>query len=135
MKKETLKNIFNFLEENEGHRTPFMWKLMNNEPLTDEELFVEGGLSLWGTDITSLPKGLDVGGNLILTGLNLTSLPEGLKVRGSLLLTNSEIASLPKGLKVWGYIDLRDTKLKGYTDVQLREMIKPGFIRKKILKK
>jgi len=87
MEKETLKNIFNFLEENEGKRS-FLWKLKNDEPLTDEELNFKGDLDLNSTRIKTLPKGLKVGGYLFLKDCsNLTSLPEGLEVEGWLDLT------------------------------------------------
>ena len=38
MKKEQLKRIFEFLEEKGEHKTPFLWKWENGEPLTEEEL-------------------------------------------------------------------------------------------------
>jgi len=156
MKTETLRKIFTFLEENGEHNAPLMWKLQNNIPITEkDDLIVKGGLSLWDTDITSLPKGLEVRSNLVVAYSKLTSLPEGLKVGDSLnmfdtkikslpeglvvnrdlYLRGSEIQSLPKGLKVGGFIDLRDTKLTEYTDDDLRKMIEPdGYIRGKIVR-
>jgi hypothetical protein len=169
MKKEALKRIFDFLEEKENHNIPFLWKLINNEPLTKEELIVKGNLNLKGSKITSLPEGLEVGGSLSLIGLAITSLPKSLKVDGTIYLKDSkitslpegfkvgrdlslfgceQITSLPKGLKVGGNLDLRhtkitslseglevggmlymgSTKLEKYTDDELREMVKPGFI-------
>ena len=92
MKKETLKRIFEFLQEKENNNPPFKWKLINNEPLTKEELNVEGSLNLSYSKITQLPKGLEVGGNLYL----------------------------------------REVDLEKYTDEELREMVKPGFIKEKI---
>ena len=92
MKKEQLKRIFEFLEEKENHNVPFLWKYINNIPLTKEELIVKGNLNLNGSKITSLPEGLKVGGDL--------------------------------------HID--NTPLKKYTNKELREMIKPGFIKGKI---
>jgi hypothetical protein len=47
MEKETLKNIFKFLEDEGGHRTPLKFKLLNNEPLTKEELIVDNDLYLF----------------------------------------------------------------------------------------
>jgi len=41
MEKETLKNIFSFLEKNEGHKTPFLWKWENNIPLTEDDLHIK----------------------------------------------------------------------------------------------
>ena len=42
MEKETLKKIFNFLEKNDNRNVPFTWKLLNNEPLTEKDLNIEG---------------------------------------------------------------------------------------------
>ena len=129
MEKETLKKIFTFLEEEENKDKPFMWKLMNNEPLTDEELFVEGDLDLTKTDIESLPDGLKVEANLSLYGCkNIQSLPEGLEVGGFLDLGYSNITSLPKGLKVGGRLFIKNTPLTKYSTEELRQMVNPGYI-------
>ena len=132
MKKEALKRIFNFLEEKGEHKTPFLWKWENGEPLTEEELNIEGDLDLSGRNITSLPEGLKVGDALNLARTNITSLPEGLKVGDVLNLIRTNITSLPEGLKVGGYLIINNTPLEKYTDDELREMIKPGFIKGKI---
>ena len=105
MEKETLKKIFTFLEEEENKDKPFMWKLMNNEPLTDEELFVEGDLDL--------------------TFINIISLPKGLKVNGNLFLGDSSIKSLPEGLQVGGNLNIRNTPLAKRSDQYLLKMIGP----------
>jgi hypothetical protein len=131
MEKETLKKIFTFLEEEENKDKPFMWKLMNNEPLTDEELFVEGDLDLTETDIESLPDGLNVEDILSLYGCkNIQSLPEGLKVGEDLDLGHSNITSLPKGLKVWGRLFIKNTPLTKYSTEELSQMVNPGYINK-----
>jgi hypothetical protein len=153
MEKETLKKIFEFLEENGEHNAPLLWKHINNIPLTDDELHIKGYLDLQGTNITSLPEGLKVGGTLYLQGTNITSLPEGLKVAGVLDLNRcTSLTSLPEGLEVGSYLDIEGTKitslpkglqvesslhiggtpLKKYSDDELREMVKPGFIKGKI---
>jgi hypothetical protein len=174
MKKETLKNILNFLEEKETHKIPFLWKWLNNEPIADNELVIKGDLDLSNRKITSLPKGLEVKYNLYLAhsdietlpkGLkvgntlylnncenlkhlpedldvkgslylqnckNLKYLPEGLKVGGLLDLTKTIIESLPKGLKVGGALFTWGTPLEEFSDNELIEMVKPGFIRGKI---
>ena len=132
MEKEILKKIFTFLEEEENKDKPFMWKLMNNEPLTDEELFVEGDLDLTETDIESLPDGLNVEDNLSLYGCkNIQSLPEGLKVGEDLELQNTPIQLLPKGLKVWGRLFIKNTPLTKYSTEELRQMVNPGYINNK----
>ena len=152
MKKEALKRIFEFLEEKEGHNLPFLWKLMSNEPLTEEELNVKGHLTLSNKGIETLPKGLKVRGDLDLQDSSIKSLPEGLKVRGNLILIDTPITFLPKGLEVGGYLDIRYTKItslpKGlevgatlyikntalleYTDEELKEMVKPGILARRI---
>jgi hypothetical protein len=148
MKIEQLKRIFDFLEEKEEQNPPFMWKLRNDIPLREEELYIKGILDLTHTNIKSLPKGLIVEGHLFLMGSKITSLPEGLKVGGDLSLRGSKITSLPEGLKVGGYLNIskttisllpkglevgyflniRGTQLQKYSDAELIEMIKPGVI-------
>ena len=153
MEKEALKRIFEFLEEKDEHRPPFMWKHMNDIPLTEDDLNIEGDLDLWAMNIKSLPKGLKVGGLLnlefstiqtlpkgLIVGGNLflgsckqlTSLPEGLKVGSFLDIAGTKISSLPKGLEVNSGIYIYSTELEKYTDDELRKMIKPGFIKGKI---
>ena len=129
MKKEALKRIFDFLEEKGEHKVPFRWKLINNEPLAKEELIVDDDLDLAYTYITSLPEGFEVKGFLDLESTSITSLPEGLKVGGFLNLRFcTELTSLPKGLEVVGDLYVENTELKKYTDKELTEMVKPGFI-------
>jgi len=156
MEKETLKNIMHFLEKKDN-KSSIKWKLLNKEPFTEDDLYVNGNLNLFGSEIKSLPEGLKVEGNLFLNDCkNLTSLPEGLKVGESLLLNNcTNLTLLPEGLQVGGYLDLqnctgltllpkgmevgenlyiRKTLLKNYSDEELREMIKPGFIEGEIIR-
>ena len=135
MKQEQLKRIFDFLEEKEEHKVPFRWKLINNEPLTDDELNVEGSLNLNYSKITQLPKGLKVNGGLYLENTNIKSLPEDLRVEFSLFLSYTKIESLPKGLKVFGALRIWNTPIaKKYGDEEIREMIKPGFIKGKVIR-
>ena len=134
MEKEALKRVFDFLEEKEGYKVPFLWKLFNNIPLTEEELTVDGDLNLNNTPLTSLPKGLKVRGYLSLSNTKITSLSEGLKVGDDLYLSNSNLSSLPKGLEVGGFIFIYNTPLTEYTNNELREMIKPGFIKGRIIR-
>ena len=133
MKKETIKSIFNFFENEENKTAPFMWKLKNEIPLTDEELNVKGNLNLSHSEIETLPKGLKVGGTLYLgNSKSLTSLPEGLEVGMHLDLTETNITSLPKGLKVGMSLYIDETPLAKFSDEELKEMVYPGFIKGKI---
>jgi hypothetical protein len=161
MEKETLKNIFNFLEENERHQTPFLWKWVNNIPLTEKDLNIEGELDLTDTDIKSLPDGLKVAGDLNLTETDMRLLPERLEVAGNLYLDHSFIKSLPKDLKVGGDLSieatyivslprglqvggdlyLNDSKLLNYIDYNdsnelrdiVKKMVEPGFIKGNVI--
>ena len=128
MEKEALKRIFDFLEEKGENRAPFKWKILNNEPITKEDLNVKGDLDLSNTEIETLPKGLKVGGWLDLAYTFIESLPEGLKVGGHLDLIETDIKFLPKGLEVGRNLYIDDSPLIKYSDNQLREMIRPGFI-------
>jgi hypothetical protein len=157
MVKETLKRIFEFLEEKENKlievKGSLKWKLAFNEPLTKEDLNIKYGLFLAHSNITYLPEGLKISGNLnisytpklkslpsdldvkgdiYLEGSNITSLPEDLQVGGDLDLAYTKITSLPKGLEVGRNLYIENTELEGYTDEELREMIKPGFIKGEI---
>jgi hypothetical protein len=149
MEKETINNIFEFIKKNDNKNKPLRWKLINNEPLTDDELNIEGNLNLTDSKITQLPKGLKVGDNLNLLGSIITSLPEGLEVGATLDLSYSDIrtlpeglevggglwligcwliTSLPKGLYVGGNLYIFRTNFTNLSDDEIRDMIKPGFI-------
>ena len=129
MEKETLKRIFYFLEEKENQKAPFMWKLLNNEPFIEDELVVKGNLDLEFKKITSLPEGLEVEGNLKLIYTGIRELPEGLIVGRDLEIPYSNMTSLPKGLKVYRNLYIYSSKLRDFSNEELREMIKPGFIK------
>jgi hypothetical protein len=87
------------------------------------------------SEITSLPNDLDVKGSIFLNHCHkLKSLPQGFEVRGNLRLFGSKITFLPEGLKVEGWLDIIDTNLEKYTDDELREMVKPGFIKGEIIR-
>jgi hypothetical protein len=133
MEKEVLKKIFEFLEEKGEHKAPFIWKHMNDIPLTKEELNIKGNLDLTDSKIKSLPEGLKVGGDLYLDGSYVKSLPKGLKVGGDLYLDGSSVHSLPKGLEVYGDLYIADTILASKSDDDLIVMIKPGFIKGEII--
>ena len=138
MEKKALKRIFAFLEKKESksheNKGTFLWKIIFNEPLTNEDLNVKGDLYLRDSKIPSLPKGLKVGGDLDLGWTKITSLPEGLEVGGYLDIRDTKITSLPKGLEVGGNLYIYRTPLKKYTDEQIREMIKSGFIKGRIFR-
>ena len=154
MKKETLKRVFDFLEEKEGQKIPFLWKLLNNIPLTKEDLIVKGDLNLEDSEITSLPEGLTIEGdfffyhtpvelpkglkvdhNLDLKQSKIESLPEDLRVGNDLNLRNCKnLKSLPKGLKVGGDLYIINAELLRYTNNELKEMVKPGFIKGKVIR-
>jgi hypothetical protein len=140
MEKETIKKIFDFLEENDDIKPPFLWKWVNNE-LTKEDLNIKGNLNLEFTTVTSLPNGMRVEGNLWLLGSEINSLPEGLYVKDSFNLSHtniellpdnlyvgddlyfrhSDIEEIPKNLYVGGNLYIEDSFLaKKYTDGEIR---------------
>ena len=134
MKIEQLKRIFDFLEEKGEHRAPVKWKLINNIPLTEDDLNVKGDLDLFDSKIKSLPEGLKVSGTLDLSYSKIISLPKGMEVGGTLFLHLSKITSLPKGLEIGEHLFIGKTPLTKYSDEELREMIKPGFIKGRIVR-
>jgi hypothetical protein len=129
MEKETINNIFEFIKKNDNKNKPLRWKLINNEPLTEEELNVKGNLNLSDTSITSLPEGLVVDGDLNLSRTEIESLPNDLIVEGELWLRRCKnLKSLPKGLKVYQDLYISMSSMEHYSDDEIREMIKPGYI-------
>ena len=111
MNKEALKRIFEFLENKAEHNAPFKWKILNNEPITEEDLNVKGDLNLRSSEINSLPEGLEVSGDLQVRNCkNLKSLPKGLKVGGDLYIYGTPIN------------EIEDND-------EILEMIKPGYIK------
>jgi len=114
MEKETIRKIFDFIEkkENKKHkdRDNFIWKLKFNESLTKEDLVVNGDLDL--------------------TDLTLKSLPDNLEVKGDMQTRFSKIEELPKGLIVNRYLNITtEDSLGNFSNDELREMVKPGYIK------
>ena len=125
-------NILKFLEKKEGRPIPLSVKLINNSPLTPEDLNVTGNLYLTNPKITSLPDNLKVSGHLYLSNTKITSLPDNLQVGGHLDLSYTKITSLPDNLKVGGELYLIYTPLsEEYTKEQIRQMIedKSGYVK------
>ena len=138
-------NLFKFIKSKRPKYTiPLKLKLINNLPLTKEELNVRGSLNLGSTPIQSLPDNLNVrgslnlnntpiqslpdnlkvGGNLILNNTPIQSLSDNLKVGENLYLSNTPIQSLPNNLTINGYLDLRNTPIsKKYTKEEILKMI------------
>ena len=135
MEKETIKNIFDFLEKEENRKKPFAYKVKINHPFTEDELNVKGDLNLSNFKITSLPEGLKVGHVLDLTDSDIKSLPEGLEVGHSLWLAGCwGLTSLPKDLKVGGDLYIYRTKFTEISDDELVNMIMPnGYIKGEII--
>ena len=106
MDRNTLRKIFDFIEEKES-KSSLAYKILNDfDNIRDNELIVNGNLNLENKNITSLPEGLQVEGDLYLTGCtNLTSLPDGLQVGGNLYLANTPLAKYTDGelLKMIGF--------------------------------
>lgn len=110
MKKETVKQFFQFLEKKEGKENIEV-KLVFSPESIPEETQVEGPLHLQDFPITSLPKGLKVHGNLWLARTPITELPEGLVVSGYLCVRETSVNSIPNGLVVGKDLSIGGTPL------------------------
>ena len=69
-----------------------------------------------------------VKGDLNLFNSPIKSLPQGVTIVGELVLSFTKIETLPKGLIVKGGLEIAGTPLEKYSNRQLKEMVKPGFI-------
>ena len=108
MDRNTLRKIFDFIEEKES-KSSLAYKILNDfDNIRENELIVNGNLNLSNKNITSLPEGLQVEGSLGLSRCtSLTSLPEGLQVGKSLSLSGcTSLTFLPVGLQVGGSLSL-----------------------------
>jgi hypothetical protein len=88
--------------------------------------YINGGLDMSFTKITSLPDNLTVEGELYLylPQSNMTSLPDNLKVNSNLNLYDTKITSIPNNLKVNGNLNLSQTSLsEKYSKEEIRKMI------------
>lgn len=69
-----------------------------------------GILDLSYTEVTELPKGLNVG-HLYLDGAKISSLPEGIIVAENISLSGSALTRLPDGMTAYGDLDLSSTRI------------------------
>lgn len=153
MKKQTVKQFFEFLEKREKTLPPFLYKLiLSPETLTEEDLTIKGNLELWGIDVEKLLEGLKVKGDLGLEDCIIEDLPDGLEVGGSLYLINAAslkrlpdnlkvgrglhidftyFEDVPINLKIKGNLHARDSKLIRKYGKDLRKEIetKGGYVR------
>jgi len=97
-----MNNIFQYLYDKKGKQIPFEFKLLNNLPLNNSDLYVNGDLYLYYSNITSLPDNLTVNGSLDLFQSKINSLPNNLTVNGDLTISNTKISELPDDLTVLG---------------------------------
>ena len=129
MKRETIENILNFLEENEGKEVPDKWKLIKElETHPDGTQYrYDGMLDLSNTNITKLPDKLHVEGVLILENcIQLTELPANLYVKYGLILDRcKQLTELPNKLFVGGDLFLRGTIFATeYSDKEIKTIVK-----------
>jgi Leucine-rich repeat (LRR) protein len=104
-------NFFQFIKDKRGYEAPLQFKILNDLPISKEDLEVEEHLDLDNTEVTSLPAGLKVGTDLYLFSTPIKSLPSDLEVGGNLDLRNTPITQLPVGLKVGENLYLQNTKI------------------------
>ena len=104
-------NIFQYLEKTKGKPIPFLFKLLNNLPLTEDELIYNGNLVSWFSDTISLPDNLTVNGHLDLYLSNIKSLPKNLIINSNLNINSTKISELPDDLIVAGNLWCIDTPL------------------------
>ena len=132
MKRETIKNILNFLKEKENKEFPENFNLIHelethpdgaqyryegdlylndfNITKLPNDLHVTGALNLYRCQqLTELPDNLYVGENFILYRCKkITGLPNDLYIGGSLNLSdNNDLTELPDNLHVGRWLDLR----------------------------
>ncbi len=120
-----IDKVFEFIKDKRGYKTPFMYKLINGLPLSEDELTFEDNLDLQYTDVSFLPDNLYVKGWLDLRDTKITSLPDNLRVNGSIFITNLNISEIPNKLKFHGNFYIANTPLEEkYYPNEITKMIK-----------
>ena len=134
MKRETLKNILDFLKEKENKKLPKKWfesvklyklvQKLENHP-DGVQYKHNGDLNLISSTIKNLPNDLYVGGSLGLIDCNqLKKLPNDLYVWNNLYLNGLDITEIPNNLYVGGYLFIFNTPIeKKYTDKEIYRLV------------
>ena len=139
-----LEKVFNFIKEKRGYDYPYKYKLVNELPLTKDELYVDeylvlrdsnikripdgfyisGSLDLNNSKLEHLPDNLHVGGYLDIRKTNIKKLPNNLDVRGSLYIDETEIDSIPEELFIFNKFFVRNTPLSmKYTTEEINKIV------------
>jgi len=88
-----MNNIFQFIQDKKGKPIPLKYKLLNNIPLTKNDVTYDGNLSLYNSNITYLPDNLTINGNLELSLSKIKYLPDNLYVGGNLFCKHTPLAN------------------------------------------
>lgn len=81
-----ISNIFQYLEKVKGKKIPLEYKIINRLSINKEDLFIDGDLNLYDSDIECLPEGLYINGDLILTFSHINSFPDDILISKNLYL-------------------------------------------------
>jgi hypothetical protein len=134
MERETIENILNFLQNNEGKKLPKRWfdslekfklvKKLENHP-DHTQYRDENSLGLSRTNITKLPNDLYVDDYLNLDDCKkLTKLPYKLYVGGYFSILRTNIGELPDNLHVGSNFYIKYTPLADkYTDEEIYKIV------------
>jgi hypothetical protein len=134
MKRETLKNILDFLKEKENKKLPKKWfesvklyklvQKLENHP-DGVQYKHNGDLNLISSTIKNLPNDLYVEGSLgLIDCRQLKKLPNDLYVWINLYLNALDIKEIPNNLYVDGNLFIWNTPLADkYTDDEIYEIV------------
>jgi len=134
MKRETLKNILDFLEEKENKKLPKKWfesvklyklvQKLENHP-DGVQYKHNGDLNLIRSTIKKLPNDLYVEGSLgLIDCRQLKKLPNDLYVWINLYLNALDIKEIPNNLYVGGNLFIWNTPLADkYTDKEIYRLV------------
>lgn len=135
MKRETLKNILDFLKEKENKKLPQGWfdylkklKLIQEFETHPDDIQYryEGNLVLSSSIVKKLPNDLYVNGYFDLTDCKkIRNLPDKLYVKSSLYLEGcKELINLPDKLHVGRNLLIGDTPLADrYSDEEIKDIV------------
>lgn len=107
-----LDKVFDFIKDKRGYEYPFLYKLLNDIPLSEDDLNVRGDLTLYDSNLDTLPNKLTIMGDLLMSDSSFKKIPNGLKIYGDMYILNTPCSRM-------------------FTDKEIKKIIKDygGFVK------
>jgi len=112
-----LLNFFTFIRDKRGYNSQLLqYKLLNDVPLDEKDLIVNGDLFLNNRGYTYIPEGLRIKGSLVFeSNTKIKKLPNDLVIEGGLIANDTLIKAIPPSVRIGGNIEMSNTLISYFT--------------------